>query len=1276
MKTVSQSHQHDKGFALVIVLSLMAFILLLLVAMSTLVRVETRSARIGANHLEAQQNALLALHLALGELQASMGPDQRVSATADIFSVETADGRGKIVGVWNSADDAGKGDLVSWLVSDARRVDGALQEDYNQVAFPLASPVVLIGAGSLDGDGDGIADEEKDQIIVDSVTTTIEQGGGEVGRYAWWIGDEGVKARVNLSRPASSGASRKYQAVLEAGSFSVADASVLSALGTIDFQSNADRLLDFSGIELLSDVGSPMVSKGYFHDLTTHSAGVLSDVRNGGLKKDLSLAFEMSDADFNQSTFGSAGTRTINALGFGLVQPIFWVNDAHGPVWHLLRDYYRLYHAMEKPMTDPTIDARVFGPNLKHGDENLRSPGSLSSSGLEMDKQPAALFAGGKAKFTLQVTEPYHVFIDGDAITNDTDAFPGTDTAPIDMAMLESDPIRMGIAGDPLRGGGQTESGSTMPVMVTGNYLPYMQRFIAEIGMWFDNSYIGPFTSDNSDLVINNPVAITQVNRERFTLHNPYNVKLRHNEIALDSFGCDTAFRLTQSGGLVRILTKTKTGYKDFAEQKQWASSRQARIPSGNFTPGQIKTFNAAKYKKNVSDTVAYASEGTNPDWHFYSKDDTKPTGFIEEPLDPGGSDAYTMHIFGNSGDLKQHIQTSWESDSRYSLSQLVFITHLKQSDNASFGGRAIRDKWPMASIIDTGIYLPGPDHVINGQSYASGKEPGALKRFFPGASNATLDITPAIIATNNSASNPFPVATFDLQLKSTEFNRSETRYPAFARTNPLAPVRDNKNLLPADDLIQNSAGFPTLSPDLDITMSDDGIGGFAGNLDYWGPSDGSIAGTASGVSNPVLLELPTAPVLSLGKLQHANLSLHAHMPALAVGNSLASPYIDPTQTITYFENRYEQSRAFYDLSYLLNEALWDSYFFSGYSLPYDAENDDYNAVNDNVSETFDNFAEDRGALPNPRMHLLPHSSESIQDVRSKLFDGTGIAPEGFQRAAENLLVAGSFNVNSTSVEAWRAVLSGARNFAVYQSGSLNPTNPTAGKTPFTRLSQPLEGEWDGKDKTAWSGFRALSDSEISTLATAIVSEIVSRVAVSGLPYLSLADFVNRELSASARGRVGLFQAAIDKAGLNSEHKSSKDTISQASLEDGDTGIFPFSANVLQADGAGTSANQAAPTYLMQADILQAIGAFISVRSDTFRIRSYGESKHPLTGEVRSMVWLEAIVQRRPAPVDSNVAGNADSMQFWNATDDNGEPLPFGRRFEILSIRQLSEDEV
>lgn len=72
------------GFALVIALGLMSFILLLLLSLTTFVRVESQRASWSQAELQARTNAKLGLMVAIGELQKSAGPDQRTTATADL----------------------------------------------------------------------------------------------------------------------------------------------------------------------------------------------------------------------------------------------------------------------------------------------------------------------------------------------------------------------------------------------------------------------------------------------------------------------------------------------------------------------------------------------------------------------------------------------------------------------------------------------------------------------------------------------------------------------------------------------------------------------------------------------------------------------------------------------------------------------------------------------------------------------------------------------------------------------------------------------------------------------------------------------------------------------------------------------------------------------------------------------------------------------------------------------------------------------------------------
>jgi hypothetical protein len=79
------------------------------------------------------------------------------------------------------------------------------------------------------------------------------------------------------------------------------------------------------------------------------------------------------------------------------------------------------------------------------------------------------------------------------------------------------------------------------------------------------------------------------------------------------------------------------------------------------------------------------------------------------------------------------------------------------------------------------------------------------------------------------------------------------------------------------------------------------------------------------------------------------------------------------------------------------------------------------------------------------------------------------------------------------------------------------------------------------------------------------------------------------------------------------------------------------------------------------------LGPALTARGDTFMIRSYGDSISPVTGNVVGKAWLETIVQRTVAPV---------TPLGVTAPDKFTPSDRFGRRFEIVSMRWLTEDEI
>ncbi|MFP6901173.1 MAG: hypothetical protein VCA36_09530, partial [Opitutales bacterium] len=421
----------------------------------------------------------------------------------------------------------------------------------------------------------------------------------------------------------------------------------------------------------------------------------------------------------------------------------------------------------------------------------------------------------------------------------------------------------------------------------------------------------------------------------------------------------------------------------------------------------------------------------------------------------------------------------------------------------------------------------------------------------------------------------------------------------------------------------------------------------------------------------------------SIGQLMHANLSAPGHnlykeylafedgltsdrysmrglgyQPSYAIGNSLADPRIAIGQSVHNLNgnnliggnNAVERNAGMhYDYSYLINEALWDSYFFS--TVPRDLDQS--------------TLEDPEFALPNPRLKL--HFNEGLAPFAEDLLS--------YESAAANLMVDGAFNVNSTSVKAWAALLASFFGADVSTSGG---SSGSSGLSPFLRMDYPHDGPaGDGADsssKETYAGFRSLDSDEIARLAKEIVRQIRLRSQQWEYqrPFASLAEFVNRSVpvdpSDSLSGQElkmtikGALQAAIDDAGLNDRFLD--ETVEEEAHQNLDFTLQgdPKPGGSLSAAGA-TASN--APGYLTQADLLARLGSCLAVRSDTFRIRAYGETLHPVNGNVEAKAWCEAIFQRVPeADVQEGESGdNSD----WNGLH---------RDFRLVGFHWLSAEDI
>ena len=323
-----------RGFALLITVTLLAFLVLLLVSLAALTRVETQVAGNHQNLEQARQNALLALNIAIGQLQKYAGPDARVTAESGITSTSSITNP-HYTGVWNSGGAGAAADM--WLVSGSEQstataaglLSTGLDPSNDTVA---ADQVFLVGNHSVAADATSPTATEKTRRVK-LTKQDIKAGAGSVaglgaaatpvvGRYAWWVGDQGVKASLALPDRADEVTYAPwYDASLATGYDQRARIRQQIGSGPNYFRDNAattaypiggfDPLTvgQLANVKLETQVGlwdnTGAVTTywhGHYHDFTTSANAVLANTlplanANAGLMHDLSLKpDELGDA--------------------------------------------------------------------------------------------------------------------------------------------------------------------------------------------------------------------------------------------------------------------------------------------------------------------------------------------------------------------------------------------------------------------------------------------------------------------------------------------------------------------------------------------------------------------------------------------------------------------------------------------------------------------------------------------------------------------------------------------------------------------------------------------------------------------------------------------------------------------------------------------------------------------------------------------------------------------------------------------------------------------
>ena len=90
--------RRERGFALIVTLSLMILLTVIAVGLLTLSTISLRASSSSSAMTEARSNARLAVLLALGQLQLNTGQDTRITASANILDSN----KPSVTGVWRS----------------------------------------------------------------------------------------------------------------------------------------------------------------------------------------------------------------------------------------------------------------------------------------------------------------------------------------------------------------------------------------------------------------------------------------------------------------------------------------------------------------------------------------------------------------------------------------------------------------------------------------------------------------------------------------------------------------------------------------------------------------------------------------------------------------------------------------------------------------------------------------------------------------------------------------------------------------------------------------------------------------------------------------------------------------------------------------------------------------------------------------------------------------------------------------------------------------------
>ncbi len=1267
-----------QGFALVVSLTMMVLLTVIAVGLLSLSAITLRQSSTHTAQLEAQANARMALMIAIGELQEALGPDQRISARAEILDTnpDSLEVEGvahpHYLGVWDSwdtwlTDDRGSLSIQNtyqrgrhpsmfrrWLVSHPN-AENTKDMDWALTGGSLSDPVIIVGEGSA---GSNI------QNHVSVARVGIHENNTLKGNFAWWITDESLKARINLNQRMDSGNINDAQlAAAHTGPMGVGAMTGMAALDTAP-----------DSLRKLITTRQPGISVGNeaaaerFHDMSAHSVGLFTDVRFGGFKSDLNLAFEsdvVPEEMRETMLFGDAFDPPIRPMT-GSLASITPQNRFIGPMsWRQMREYYRIYRngftdsGMRQPLqwqeNQPQTRRFLVGKNTPFQWDTMgyaRQPVMLRQTWIiATSSQADPSLPGGVDYYIMAIPvitlwNPYNVKLVMDSA---------------EMSYLGSLFYAANLRVKTYRGN-QLLVDTTFPDEVSWGNDHRPARNPRHM-YWVDarNGKRRP-----SHDITANQIGFRMNIIENSTGSQP--VVFEPGEVRVFSTDEEitTDVNVGHTGGRIFYATPGFTPVEDTNSAALRGLKYRVYPFEGDPPSDPSSITEPLRFSLALRDSVNSGSSTAN---QFRSPRTSGVVWSFQNTFGMGGNaninDGFTIGEDGSNVD-RSWIETHWGANQFW--------------DMAWFGATSVnwveQDQIPQMGWIVS-------DQPAERAAWPSPGEP------------------------------PMPVGMFSIVAKSAErleYDTLPTAQADFARRDfrnrtwlHAPPTRITNFVMNPTNLERATSSyqlhFRPVNGDLDISQYLEAIGRKA----FFGGGYSS----ASGQTHVAALSLPTTPMVNLASFAGIRMdrgrtredvprnggvqtrikvtSHHGAAFGVGIGNGYAHPMVSPTGVYTRVDlgrDRFGSNMNLlddhWDHLFLANEELWDSWFCSGFA-PVVSNGSITRSLSDVATDFFEYTNIGNGPIsPN----FMPHLGGATAEAIAGIVDQPAELP--WEKIAAHILHEGQFNVNSTSKEAWKAVLMSLadRPLAVFD-GESAPTVHAGGGDEVTIARHTMvgssgQGGGPGSDDS-WRGIRTLTALEIDKLA----EEIVRQVKLRG-PFLNMSEFVNRRLSNDELGVTGALQAAIDwdefNAGFNGSTSGSGPSInaayksSAAMITAGDIAI-----NYPNPRAAQGSRYAGIPGYVMQSDILQGISSSLSVRGDTFTVRAYGESLAK-DGSVAAKAWCEAVVQRVPEYLDAR-NDPAQRVRDPNATTSDLSILEqvnqeFGRKFRIVSFRWLSAQEV